>query len=104
LILSAGGGLEVKVLIAYDVCTVDEKGARRLRRVARACEDFGQRVQKSLFECTVGPTDWVRLQARLLEEIDAKQDSLRFYFLDGDIRIERHGSAKPVELDGPLVV
>ena len=71
----------MKVLIAYDVCTVDAAGAKRLRRVAQACEDYGQRVQKSVFECSVGPTEWVQLRGRLLGEIDVAKDSLRFYFL-----------------------
>jgi CRISPR-associated protein Cas2 len=94
----------MKVLIAYDVCTVDAAGAKRLRRVARACEDYGQRVQKSVFECSLGPTDWVQLRARLLDEIDAKQDSLRIYFLTSDLRVERHGVQTSYDLEGSLVV
>jgi CRISPR-associated protein Cas2 len=94
----------MKVLVAYDVCTADAAGERRLRRVARACQDYGQRVQKSLFECTVGAAEWVQLRARLLGEIDQAQDSLRFYFLSTDVRLEHHGSRRPVDLDGVLVV
>jgi CRISPR-associated protein Cas2 len=94
----------MKVLIAYDVCTVDPAGEKRLRRVARTCEDYGQRVQKSLFECSVGPTEWVQLRSRLLDEIDVKQDSLRFYFLTADLRVEHFGAHVPLDLDGPLVV
>ena len=94
----------MKVLIAYDVCTVDSAGEKRLRRVARACKDYGQRVQKSLFECSVGSTEWVQLRGRLLDEIDLKQDSLRFYFLTADLRVEHHGSHVPIDMDGPLVV
>ena len=94
----------MKVLIAYDVCTRDDGGSRRLRRVAQACQDYGQRVQKSVFECQVGATDWVVLRQRLLEEIDSAQDSLRFYFLDADVRLEHHGVDLPWDLDGPLVV
>ena len=59
------------VLITYDVSTESEGGKRRLRRVARACKDFGQRVQFSVFECDVDPAQWVKLRARLLGEIDA---------------------------------
>jgi CRISPR-associated protein Cas2 len=69
------------VLISYDVKTSSPRGARRLRRVARACQDFGQRVQYSVFECDVDPAQWTALRARLLKEIDAERDSLRFYFL-----------------------
>jgi CRISPR-associated protein Cas2 len=94
----------MKVLIAYDVSTADPAGERRLRRVARACQDFGQRVQKSVFECSVGEIDWVRLRTRLLAEIDGGKDSLRFYFLDADVRVEHHGTGVPHDLDGPLVV
>jgi CRISPR-associated protein Cas2 len=94
----------MKVLIAYDVCTKDDAGPRRLRRVAQACQDYGQRVQKSLFECQVGATEWVALRQRLLDEIDAKQDSLRFYFLDAGTRLEYHGVDLPWDLEGPLVV
>jgi CRISPR-associated protein Cas2 len=69
------------VLITYDVSTESEGGKRRLRRVARACRDYGQRVQYSVFECELEPAQWVKLRARLLKEIDQKQDSLRFYQL-----------------------
>lgn len=93
-------------MVSYDVETVSEGGARRLRRVARACRDYGQRVQFSVFECEVAPDQWVVLRARLLGEIDPERDSLRFYFLGaaGKRRIE-HVGAKPVlDLDGPLIV
>ena len=92
------------VLVAYDVSTVEPAGERRLRRIARACKDFGQRAQKSLFECHLGPTDWVELRARLLSEIDSTQDSLRFYFLDADVRIEHHGVNVPADPADPLIV
>jgi CRISPR-associated protein Cas2 len=94
----------MKVLVAYDVCTSDSKGEKRLRRVARACEDFGQRVQKSLFECSVSDADWVRLRTRLLDEADLAQDSLRFYFLTAEVDCEHHGAKAPVDLQGLLVV
>ena len=94
----------MKLLIAYDVCTARPGGERRLRRVARACEDYGQRVQKSVFECTLGEIEWARLLARLLEEMDATQDSLRVYHLEADVRVEHHGVNEPVDLEGPLVL
>lgn len=93
------------MLVAYDVSTVDVAGRRRLRRVARACLDFGQRVQNSVFECEVDPAQWVALRTRLVGEIERDTDSLRFYRLgaDGKRRVE-HVGAKPVlDLDGPLV-
>ena len=94
------------VVVAYDVSTESKEGRRRLRRVARACEDFGQRVQKSLFECVLRKQDWVRLRARLLSEIDDKQDNLRFYFLEEDSRnkTEHHGIGRPIDMEGPLLV
>jgi len=94
----------MKVLLVYDVSTSDPQGPRRLRRVARACQDYGQRVQKSVFECSVGAVEWVQLRTRLLAEFDATRDSLRFYFLESDVEIEHHGAGEPWDMDGPLVV
>ncbi len=94
------------VLIAYDVSTVDNSGQKRLRRVARACEDYGVRVQKSLFECRIGKVEWAALRNRLLKEIDLKRDSLRFYRLEEDAgkKIEHYGIEEPVDLDAPLIL
>jgi len=94
------------ILITYDVSTVEKAGQRRLRRVARACEDYGVRVQKSVFECQVGQKEWVSLRARLLREIKDDEDSLRFYFLDEKavLRTEHHGVDKPIDLTEPLVL
>ena len=94
------------VLVTYDVSTADKAGERRLRRVARACADYGVRVQKSVFECTVGDKQWALLRDRLLTEIDHSSDSLRFYFLDAAavLRIEHHGGGRPPDLTAPLVV
>lgn len=94
----------MKILVTYDIRTADPGGERRLRRVARACQDYGQRVQKSVFECAVGEKEWSQLRERLLAEIDSSSDSLRFYYLDSDIRVEHVGANLPVDLDGPLVV
>ncbi len=94
----------MKVVILYDVSTSDPEGSRRLRRVARACQDYGQRVQKSVFECSVGAMEWMQLRVRLLGEIDVDRDSLRFYFLESDVRVEHHGAGEPWDMDGPLVV
>ena len=93
------------VLITYDVSTTDKPGERRLRRVARACLDYGVRVQKSVFECTVGDREWATLRDRLLGEIDPAEDSLRFYFLDAAAiaRVEHHGAKPPPDLSAPLI-
>lgn len=92
------------VLVAYDVATTDKAGARRLRRVAQACKDYGQRVQNSVFECKVDEQRWVLLRARLLSEINRDEDSLRFYFLDMDVGIEHHGVNSPINLEAPLIL
>jgi CRISPR-associated protein Cas2 len=94
------------ILVTYDVSTIEKAGQRRLRRVAKACEDYGTRVQKSVFECQVGQKEWVLLQDRLLREIKLDQDSLRFYYLDEKAvqRIEHHGIDKPLDLSEPLIL
>ena len=94
------------VVVSYDVSTKEQKGQRRLRRVARACLDFGQRVQNSVFECIVDPEQWTRLRLRLLDVFDPNEDSLRFYFLGANFekRIEHHGSKKSIDMNGPLLV
>jgi CRISPR-associated protein Cas2 len=94
------------ILVTYDVATAELAGRRRLRRVAQACEDYGTRVQKSVFECQVGQTEWVQLRHRLMSEIKADEDSLRFYFLDETAKkkIEHHGVDKPLDLAEPLIL
>ena len=94
------------MLVAYDVSTESAAGRRRLRRVARACLDYGQRVQNSVFECEVDPAQWAALRARLISEIAPESDSLRFYRLgaDGRRRVEHVGTKPTLDLDGPLVV
>lgn len=92
------------VLVSYDVSTADKAGPRRLRRVAKACLDYGQRVQNSVFECAVDPEQWTRLKLRLVSEIDPGKDSLRFYFLgSGRHHIEHHGAKPTLDLEGPLL-
>lgn len=94
------------VLVSYDVSTEDAGGPRRLRRVARACRDFGQRVQYSVFEIDVDPGQWALLKARLEGEIDPQRDSLRYYYLGSNWRRRvEHVGAKPArDLDGPLIL
>ena len=69
------------VVVSYDVSTMKPQGRRRLHRIAKACQSYGQRVQKSVFECVVDPEQWMRLRLRLIGEFNEKEDSLRFYFL-----------------------
>jgi len=93
------------VLVSYDVSTTTEKGRRRLRRVAKTCLDFGQRVQNSVFECEVDGAAWARLRLRLLDEIEPAEDSLRFYHLSANWRshVEHHGVKPSVDLSWPLI-
>lgn len=94
------------VLVTYDVNTLEEGGKKRLRRVARACEDYGQRVQFSVFEIEVDPAQWAKLKARLETSILPQFDSLRYYYLGSnwERKIE-HVGAKPVtDLNGPLII
>jgi CRISPR-associated protein Cas2 len=96
----------MNVVITYDVETKTPEGRRRLRRVAQACLDYGQRVQFSVFEVHVGETQWTQLRHRLLTEIDASVDSLRFYFLGEDAakRTEHHGAKPSINFQEPLIV
>ena len=95
------------VLISYDVTTKDAAGRGRLRRVAKECGDYGQRVQKSMFECDVDPAQWAELKHRLVDEIDPEKDSLRFYYLGSnwERRVEHIGIKPSLDLrKDPLLV
>jgi CRISPR-associated protein Cas2 len=94
------------VLVSYDVSFKDAEGPRRLRRVARICKNYGQRVQYSVFECIVDPAQWVMIKKRLIDEIDLEQDSLRFYFLGSNwrSRVEHVGAKSTIDQEGPLIV
>jgi len=94
------------VLVCYDVNTEEKAGRSRLRKIAKTCENYGQRVQFSVFECDVEKVQWVVLKDRLLKTHKPDEDSLRFYFLDEIVRnrIEHHGIGKPRDLRDPLVV
>lgn len=93
------------VLVSYDVSTETRLGQKRLRRIAKCCSNFGQRVQNSVFECEVLPDQWVLLRAQLLKEMNPEEDSLRFYFLGSkwQQRIEHHGTKPAIEFDNLLL-
>lgn len=94
------------ILVTYDVSTTTMEGRRRLRRVARTCMNFGQRVQLSVFEVSIGETDFVRFRHELLAEIKMAEDSLRFYFL-GETpgqRVEHHGQRPSTDFEDALIV
>ena len=94
------------VLITYDVNTETAEGRRRLRRVAKLCVDYGQRVQNSVFECLLDAAQYASLKARLIAEIDPAQDSLRFYLLGNAYRqkVEQAGRAPAWRQDDVLLV
>lgn len=94
------------VLVTYDVNTETPEGRRRLRRVAKACENYGQRVQFSVFECLVDPAQWASLRHTLIAEINTEQDSLRFYFLGKNWkrRVEHVGAKPAYDPEGSLIV
>ena len=93
------------VLVTYDVKTSQAGGSKRLRRVAKACKDYGQRVQYSVFECLIDPAQWTTLRQRLIDEIDPLEDSLRFYFLGSNWKhkVEHVGAKKATDMDGVLL-
>ena len=94
------------VLVTYDVSTTDEGGPRRLHRVAKVCQNYGQRVQFSVFECILDPAQWATLKQRLIDIIDQEVDSLRFYYLGSNWRrrIEHVGAKKTLDQEGPMIV
>jgi len=94
------------VLVTYDVSTGQKAGVRRLRRVAKTCLDFGQRVQNSVFECKVDPAQFTKLKAQLLDIIDQKTDSIRFYHLgkNWQNKVEHYGLNTDYNIEGPLIL
>ncbi len=94
------------VVVSYDVSTMDSAGRRRLRRVAKVCQNYGQRVQNSVFECLVDMKTWTRLKHSLLDEVELAEDSLRFYYLGTNYRkkVEHHGIKEVRDLQKPLIV
>ncbi|GIV11220.1 MAG: CRISPR-associated endoribonuclease Cas2 1 [Fimbriimonadales bacterium] len=98
--------MRMNILVCYDVETVTPQGRRRLRKVAKACEAYGQRVQKSVFECRLNENQLNTLKLRLLQIIDRSTDSLRFYRLPGDRNhwVETYGRDAYVDYEQPLII
>jgi len=94
------------ILVAYDVSTVTPAGQKRLRRVAKTCLDYGQRVQNSVFECKVDPSQLVALRSKLLNIVKLDTDSIRIYNLGNNWqrRVEHHGAKETYDIDGPLMI
>jgi CRISPR-associated protein Cas2 len=95
----------MKVLVTYDVSTIDPKGQKRLSRIAKTLLDYGLRVQNSVFECEIDSSQWQILKNNLLEIFDKEQDSLRFYYLGSKFedKIEHHGVKKNIDLKEALL-
>ncbi|MCI6022414.1 MAG: CRISPR-associated endonuclease Cas2 [Oscillospiraceae bacterium] len=94
------------VLITYDVNTEDANGRKRLRRIAKQCVNYGQRVQNSVFECLLDPAQCKELQHQLLTIMDEEKDSLRFYYLGNQYhtRIEHFGAKSGYDAEGTLII
>ena len=94
------------VLITYDIATSRLSGQRRLRKTARICKDYGQRVQNSVFECDVSPAQWEVLKDKLLNTYKEDKDSLRFYFLGKNWkrRVEHFGIKESIDMENPIIV
>ena len=94
------------VLITYDVNTEDAAGRKRLRQIAKQCVNYGQRVQNSVFECTVDAVQCKMLQRKLLEIMDQQKDSLRFYYLGNHYKekVEHFGVRPSCDMEGVLMI
>lgn len=94
------------VLVTYDVNTESEGGKRRLRHVAKICQNFGQRVQNSVFECLVDPAQWTDLRHKLEQVVDKEKDSLRYYFLGANWkrRVEHYGAKEAYDPEGLILL
>lgn len=94
------------VLITYDVSTKDSAGRKRLRKVAKECVNYGQRVQNSVFECILDTSQLLRLKDKLVSIIDEEEDSIRFYNIGNkyQTKIEHFGVKESYEAEGVLIV
>lgn len=94
------------ILVTYDVSFKNETGLKRLRRMARLCQVFGQRVQYSVFEIEIDMAQWTQLKSDLMQVMDENEDSLRIYYLGNnwERRVEHIGAKKPLDLNGLLLM
>lgn len=98
--------IKILLLVTYDVSTENAKGKARLRKVAKICTDYGQRVQNSVFECLVDSSQFLVMKDKLLEVIDLHEDSIRFYNLGNQYqsRIEHFGVKEAYDPGGILML
>ncbi|WP_440898010.1 CRISPR-associated endonuclease Cas2 [Amphibacillus sp. Q70] len=93
------------IVVTYDVSTSSSGGERRLRKVAKICQNYGQRVQNSVFECIIDSTQFIEFKNKLLSQIDLKKDSIRFYRLGNNhkSKVEHFGVKEVLDLEEPLI-
>ncbi|MGN1227222.1 MAG: CRISPR-associated endonuclease Cas2 [Christensenellales bacterium] len=93
------------IIISYDISLMYKKGATRLRRVAKLCKDYGQRVQNSVFECIIDYQTFLMLKKKILEIVDNEKDSVRFYLLGNNFKgkIEHYGVKETIDLTSTLI-
>ena len=94
------------VLITYDVNTQSSVGQRRLRKVAKICQNYGQRVQNSVFECVLDAAKLLVVKDKLFSVIDSSSDSLRIYMLGNNYKtkVEHYGAKPVIDITNPLVL
>ncbi len=94
------------VLVSYDVAVTSSGGQTRLRKVAKTCQNYGERVQFSVFECVVDPAQWTKLKNILENIIKKESDSLRYYYLGANYknRVEHVGAKPSRDVDAPIIV
>jgi len=94
------------VLVTYDIATESANGQQRLRNISKACKNYGQRVQNSVFECLITPSQLVELRETIKQIIDDGQDSVRIYRLSNDWKnhVEHFGSKRPYDPEGTLII
>jgi CRISPR-associated protein Cas2 len=94
------------ILVCYDVSTETKEGRRRLRRVAKTCKSYGQRAQKSVFECKMNEKDFITMEKLLLDIIDKKEDNLRLYIMDEISlkKIRNYGKNEVIDYEEPMII
>lgn len=99
------GVIKLLVLVSYDVSTSSSGGTKRLRKVSKVCQNYGQRVQHSVFECIVDSTQYAILKKELMNVIDQEQDSIRFYRIGNNYKskVEHFGTKESIDIEGPLL-
>lgn len=94
------------ILVTYDVQTTETEGRRRLRRIAKTCENYGQRVQNSVFECELSEQEFLLLKSEIKKEMDESEDSIRFYRMGNNYKdkIEHFGAKEPYDFEDVFIV